>query len=104
MGIADEVGRVCRLPDEELLAGLSRALGSSRGWTALVLAHLAEVEERRLHLIAGHGSMFAYCTVRLGMSEDEACRRIDVAPLARLFPAMLEPLALRAVARVRARR
>ena len=48
--------------------------------------------------------MFTYCTRRLGMSEDEACRRIDVAPLARLFPAMLEPLALRAVARVRARR
>jgi 5-methylcytosine-specific restriction endonuclease McrA len=93
MGIADEVGRVCRLPDEELLAGLSRALGSSRGWTALVLAHLAEVEERRLHLIAGHGSMFAYCTVRLGMSEDEACRRIEVARLARRHPILYEKLA-----------
>ena len=93
MGIADEVGRVCRLPDEALLAGLSRALGSSRGWTALVLAHLAEVEERRLHLIAGHGSMFAYCTARLGMSEDEACRRIEVARLARRYPILYEKLA-----------
>jgi hypothetical protein len=93
MGIADEVGRVCRLPDDALLAGLSRALGSSRGWTALVLAHLAEVEERRLHLIAGHGSMFAYCTARLGMSEDEACRRIEVARLARRYPILYEKLA-----------
>ncbi|HWO14487.1 MAG TPA: hypothetical protein VNN80_33510, partial [Polyangiaceae bacterium] len=50
-------------------------------------------EERRLHLLAGYGSMFAYCTARLGMSEDEACRRIDVARLARRFPLLLEKLA-----------
>jgi len=37
--------------------------------------------------------MFAYCTVRLGMSEDEACRRIAVAQLARRFPVLHERLA-----------
>jgi hypothetical protein len=60
---------------------------------AEVLAHLGEVEERRLHLLAGYGSMFAYCVSRLGMSEDEACRRIDVARLARRHPSLFPLLA-----------
>ena len=93
MAIADEVGRVRRLSDDELLAGLHGAAGSTRRWTALVLAHLGEVEERRLQLLAGYGSMFDYCTMRLGMSEDEAYRRIEVARLARRFPILFERLA-----------
>jgi hypothetical protein len=93
MGIADELGRLRQMSDDALLAGLSGALRSSRGWTALVLAHLAEVEDRRLHLLAGCSSMFVYCTVRLGMSEDEACRRIAVARLARQFPLLYDELA-----------
>jgi hypothetical protein len=43
-----------------------------------LLAHLGEVEERRLHLRAAFPSLFSYCVTRLGFSEDEACRRIDV--------------------------
>jgi hypothetical protein len=93
MGIDDEIERLRKLPDEALLVGLSGALRSSRGWTALVLAHLAEVEERRLHLLAACSSMFEYCTARLGMSEDEACRRIDVARLARRYPMLYARLA-----------
>ena len=52
-----------------------------------------EVEERRLHLSAGYGSMFAYCTSRLLLSEDEAYRRIEVARLARRFPVLFSLLA-----------
>jgi hypothetical protein len=51
------------------------------------------VEERRLHLEAAHGSLFDYCVRQLHMSEDEACRRIDLARLARKFPALLPLLA-----------
>ena len=85
--------RLAKLSDQELLAGLSGVLGSGRKVLALLVAHLGEVEERRLHLLAGYGSMFVYCTNRLGMSEDEACRRIEVARLARRFPVLLERLA-----------
>jgi hypothetical protein len=37
--------------------------------------------------------MFDYCVKRLGLSEDEACRRIDVARLARRCPALFPRLA-----------
>src|SRR4051812_37617488 len=81
------------LSDGEIVAGLGRLVGCGRKLTAQVVAHLGEVEERRLHLDAGYGSMFAYCVARLGLSEDEACRRIDVARLARRFPGLFPLLA-----------
>ena len=91
MSIEQAVLAIRKLSDDDLQESLRGVLGSSRKLIALLLAHLGEVEERRVHLIAGHESMFTYCTRRLGMSEDDACRRIDVARLARRFLALLEP-------------
>jgi hypothetical protein len=54
-----------------------------------MLAHLVEVEERRLHLEAACPSMLQFCVRRLGMSEDEACRRIHTARLVHRFPDLL---------------
>ena len=79
--------------NEALLGALSALVGSSRRLLAELVAHLAEVEERRLHLDLGYGSMFAYCTGRLGFSEDEAYRRIEVSRLARQYPAIFPRLA-----------
>jgi hypothetical protein len=81
------------LSDRQLLDGLGAVLGSGRRLLAELVAHLGEVEERRLHLDAACSSMFSYCVNRLGMSEDEACRRIEVARLARRYPAMFPLLA-----------
>ena len=81
------------LTNAALLGGLSRLVGSGRQLLAEVVAHLAEVEERRLHLDSGYGSMFAYCTSRLGLSEDEACRRIEAARIARRHPDIFPLLA-----------
>ena len=82
-----------RVSDAALVSGLERLIGSGRRLLAELVAHLSEVEERRLHLDAGHPSMFAYCTSKLGLSEDEAYRRIAVARLARRVPAIFELLA-----------
>ena len=81
------------LSDRQLLDGLGAVLGSGRRLTAELVAHLGEVEDRRLHLEAACSSMFSYCVNRLGLSEDEACRRIEVARLARRCPAMFPLLA-----------
>jgi hypothetical protein len=58
------------LSDRQLLEGLGAVLGSGRRLTAELIAHLAEVEDRRLHLEAACSSMFSYCVNRLGLSED----------------------------------
>jgi hypothetical protein len=82
-----------RLSDDALLASLGSLMKASRGVTARMIAHLGEVEERRLHLRAACSSMFVYCTERLHLSEDEACRRIKAARIARRFPLAYELLA-----------
>ena len=77
-----------QLSDAQLLENLSGTLRTQRRSLAELVALLGEVEDRRLHLEAAYGSMFSYCVSRLGMSEDEACRRIELARLARKFPAL----------------
>ncbi len=81
------------LSDAALLSALHKSLASEQASTADVLAHLAEVDERRLYLPAGYPSMFAYCVGRLGLSEDAAAKRIQVARAGRRFPAIFPTLA-----------
>ena len=73
----------------ELLAGLSRLVQRGNELTAEMLAHLAELEERRLHLQLGFPSLFAYCVEALGLSEGSAGRRVTAARVCRRFPEAL---------------
>jgi len=85
------------LSDEALLDRVKSLVAQARATTAELIAHLAEVERRNLHLRSGYGSMFAYCFGALGLSESEAYRRIDAARAAQRFPVILRLLAEGAV-------
>jgi 5-methylcytosine-specific restriction endonuclease McrA len=82
-----------RCSDENLLSSVAELVGTHRVVTAKLVAHLAEIEDRRLQLVAGYSSMFDFCQKKLGMSESEAFRRILAARLARRFPAVVSLLA-----------
>src|SRR5690349_9835709 len=79
--------------DGEVVARLKVLVARERGVTAAVLAHLGEVEARRLFLPAACSSMHGYCMQVLGMSEEEAFKRLRVARVARRFPVVLEAIA-----------
>ena len=81
------------LPDSVLLHDLKALLAQERTTTATLLAHLAEVDARRLYAPAGYPSMFAYCLEELHLSEETACKRIRAARAARQFPAVYALLA-----------
>jgi hypothetical protein len=81
------------LADHVLLRDLATLNSQDRATTAALLAHLAEVDERKLYLPAAYPSMFLYCTRELRMSEDVALKRIGVARVARQFPAIVPALA-----------
>ncbi len=85
--------RLNDVPDDKLLVDLKDLVASHHRQTAHVLAHIAEVDTRRLYLKHACSSMFAYCCQRLGMSEDEAYKRIRVARMARRFPEIFEMVA-----------
>jgi hypothetical protein len=74
------------MSDGELVARLGELLRAERRLTAAVLVHLGEVEARRLFLPAACSSIHVYCTRVLGMSEDQAFKRIRAARAARRFP------------------
>ena len=80
---------IAKLSDDELLAGLTRAVGIDGRVTACVIAHIAEVDRRKLYAREACSSMFAYCTERLGLSADAAQKRIQVARASRRFPQLL---------------
>ena len=85
------------ISDDDLMADVVELVGSYRKITATLVVHLAEIEERRLHLLAGFSSMFEFCTKRLGLSEGEAFRRIAAARLAQRYPRVYSMLASGAV-------
>jgi 5-methylcytosine-specific restriction endonuclease McrA len=78
--------RLTHLGDEALLRGLDDLAAQDRTTTANLLAHMAEVDFRRLYAPAGYSSMHAYCTDRLKLSDDAAFKRLQVARQARRFP------------------
>ena len=81
------------LADDELLRRLAALLAASRHSEADLLAHIGEVDARRLYVRQAASSMFVYCTERLHLSEAEACLRIAAARAAREHPVILEMLA-----------
>ncbi len=80
------------VPDDELLRRLIELVSQSRRVEADLVAHIGEVDERRLFARQAFPSMFAYCTEHLHLSEAEAYRRITVARAARQHPEVLEAL------------
>jgi len=78
----------------ELEKGLLDLLAAGGRTDARIVAHLAEVDARRLHLLGGR-SLFEYCLVRLGLSESEAFYRICAARAGRRFPVVFELLGRR---------
>jgi hypothetical protein len=81
------------IPDEELLRRLSGLVRESRRVEAELVAHIGEVDERRLYVRRAMPSMFAYCTQVLFLSEAEAYLRIAAARASRQFPTVLAMLA-----------
>jgi hypothetical protein len=81
------------LCDDTLLRDLARLLEKEWEDVALIVAHIAEVDSRKLYLRLGFPSMFAYCVRKWHMSEDVAYKRIRAGRAGRRFPAILDALA-----------
>lgn len=81
------------LSDAVLLRNLRVMLARDGELTATLLAHISEVDARRLYVPAGFSSMFTYCLRELRFSEDAAWRRIQAARAARRFPVLYEAVA-----------
>jgi hypothetical protein len=80
------------ITDDQLLDRLKSLVEQSNRHEADLVAHIGEVDERRLYARFAFSSMFAYCTQALHLSEAVAYRRIAVARAARKCPVLLAML------------
>jgi len=90
---SDDRFSLLHLSDTDLIASTKSLAARVREATAALVAHLAEIDARGLHLREGYGSLFVYCREALALSEAEAYFRIEAARVARSFPLVLEMLA-----------
>jgi hypothetical protein len=82
--------------DERLVGSLKDLLVGEGRTEARIVAHLAEVDARRLHL-KHEPSLFQYCQSRLGLSDNQAYYRIAAARVARKFPVVFGMLERREI-------
>ncbi len=82
-----------RADDRELTARLETLASRAREATAALVAHLAELEARDLHLTHGYASPFVYCREALLLSEHDAYRVVAAARVVRRHPIALAMLA-----------
>jgi hypothetical protein len=89
----DILSTIARLTDDELTANLKTLAARERDASAHMIAHLAEMDTRDIHLRAGYPRLYDYCLKVLHLSEWEAGNRIDVARVGRRFPVVFDMLA-----------
>jgi hypothetical protein len=80
------------ISDDELLHSLAALMRDSRRVESELVAHIAEVDGRRLYAREASPSMFAYCTEILHLSGAEAYLRITAARASREHPVILNML------------
>src|SRR5215475_3537769 len=78
--------------DDDVLRGLADLLGQSRRNESGLVAHIGEVEARRLYARSACSSMYGYCTEVLHLSEGETYLRRTVGRAAREHPVLLAML------------
>ena len=81
------------LTDDQLVAEIASLNGVERQATATLVAHLAELHARDLHLVMGFKSLFGFCRAVLHLFEHESYNRMEAAHAVRRFPVILAMLA-----------
>src|SRR5262245_39953349 len=85
------------LSNEALLDRLKTIVAKNNDLTAVLLAHLAEVDARKLYLEAACSSLHTYCVEILGFDDGAAYKRIHAARAARTFPMIFDLVASGAI-------
>src|SRR5262245_57710986 len=86
------IAAAARLSDSDLVRRLRELARGERDATVELIAHLGELDRRKLYRELGYGSLFSYCTDALRLSEHATFNRIEAARLCRSFPVVLDLL------------
>jgi hypothetical protein len=88
----DILASLARLTDGELAVQVKTLAARERDAAAHMIAHLAEMETRDIHLREGYPRLSDYCRAVLHLSDWEAYYRVETARIARRFPIIFDML------------
>jgi hypothetical protein len=88
----DILATLARLSDNDLATRVKALAAREREAMAPMVAHLAEMDTRDIHLRDGYPRLYDYCRAVLHLSEWEAWNRIEAGRVARRFPILLDML------------
>ncbi|MEQ9495349.1 MAG: hypothetical protein RIT81_00790 [Deltaproteobacteria bacterium] len=74
------------MTQNDLLSALREALRAELKSGVQAVRFMAEIERRKLYVERGFSSLFRFCVEGLGLTEDQACRRVAVVRAARRCP------------------
>ncbi|GEM_PF-772574 len=80
------------ISDTELLSKTKNLVLKERELIGDIIAHLAEIETRKLYCDQKYHSLYDYCTEELGYTNDQAYRRISAMKLSKQLPQVKEKL------------
>ena len=83
------MNEILNLKDKELLEKFNVLVREEKEATAQVVAHLAEIDRRKLYADEGYSSLFSYCVEKFHYSESEAFLRIQAARLVHTSPEVI---------------
>lgn len=92
-GVPNALDAARGLDDLALIERTAAVASRARAATTELVAAVAELEARDLHLKQGYSSLFGYCREALALSEHDAYRAVAGARVVRRFPLALELLA-----------
>jgi len=81
------------LSDDQLDRGMAEVTARWRAQRAMLLAHIAEADTRRMYLEEGFPTMEAFCVGGLHVDEDEVDALVGAARTAREYPEIFEAIA-----------
>ncbi|MEQ9502147.1 MAG: hypothetical protein RIT81_35080 [Deltaproteobacteria bacterium] len=82
------------MTQNDLLSGIREALRAELKSGVEALRFMAEIERRKLYVERGFSSLFRFCVEGLGLTEDQACRRVAVVRAARRVPEVFSMIAI----------
>ncbi len=85
--------RLSELSSTELDSSAEKLVRAEKRNAALLIAHIAEVSERKLALERGYKNTFDYCVKRLNLSEGAVALRLHVANVSKRIPQLLAAIA-----------
>ena len=85
----EKITEISKLKDKELVEQFGVLVRGEKEATASVVAHLSEIDRRKLYAAEGYPSLFSYCVEKYHYSESEAFLRIQAARFSQNFPEVL---------------